>query len=159
MADAALSASLQVVFQSLASPILKEMGSLAGINKDLKKLSRTLLRVQAVLNDAEERQINEEVVRIWLRDLHVVAYDADDVLDEMATELLRSKMEAGGGTMNDGNQVSSFFSALSPGPDRALFRLGLAPKINDIVAVVSIHVSFMCPTSGMFYLRRRLYRL
>ena len=46
-----------------------------------------------MLADAERRQVRDEVVRLWLQRLKDVAYDADDVLDEFADEILRRKVE------------------------------------------------------------------
>ncbi|XP_026657357.2 putative disease resistance RPP13-like protein 1 [Phoenix dactylifera] len=59
--------------------------------KDLEKLGRTLKRIQAVLHDAEEREIREESVKLWLKELKEVAYQADDVLDEYHYEELRGQ--------------------------------------------------------------------
>ena len=52
---------------------------------------------------------NSEAVRNWLRKLKDGAYDADDVLDEFATEDLRRKVERENGVKS---QVSSFSSLL-----------------------------------------------
>ncbi|XP_073106785.1 uncharacterized protein [Elaeis guineensis] len=66
----------------------------SSILKDLKKLERTLERIQTVLHDAEERDIREEAVKLWLKELKEVAYDAEDVLDEYHYEELRAQVEA-----------------------------------------------------------------
>ncbi|KAL7145259.1 hypothetical protein ABFS83_07G069000 [Erythranthe nasuta] len=39
--------------------------------------------IQSFLNDAEKKQITEETVKLWLLKLESVAYDADNVLDEL----------------------------------------------------------------------------
>lgn len=117
--QAFLSATLQVALENLASPILREFGARIGIDKDLKKLTRTLAKIQAVLNDAEARQINDMAVKLWLSDLKEAAYDADDVLDEVATEAFRF------------NQEKKASSLISLSKD-FLFKLGLAPKIKEI---------------------------
>ncbi|XP_020960329.1 putative disease resistance RPP13-like protein 1 [Arachis ipaensis] len=44
------------------------------------------MAVQAVLNDAEQRQINDLAVKKWLDDLKDAVYDADDLLDRVSTE-------------------------------------------------------------------------
>ncbi|GFZ02414.1 NB-ARC domain-containing disease resistance protein [Actinidia rufa] len=51
-----------------------------------------LAEIEAVLADAEEKQIYERGIQIWLEDLEDLAYDLDDVLDEIATEALRRKL-------------------------------------------------------------------
>ena len=47
-----------------------------------------------MLNDAEAKQITNPAVKEWMHELKVVVYDAEDVLDEIATEDLRCKIEA-----------------------------------------------------------------
>ena len=90
-----LSASLQVLFDRLAS---REVVSFIQGRKLsdalLKKLERKLLVVHAVLNDAEVKQFTDPYVKKWLVLLKEAVYDAEDILDEIATEALRHKMEA-----------------------------------------------------------------
>ncbi|MCI28143.1 disease resistance protein [Trifolium medium] len=47
----------------------------------LKKLKITLLSLQAVLNDAEEKQFTNSAVKQWLDELTRAVFDADDLLD------------------------------------------------------------------------------
>ncbi|XXG41275.1 hypothetical protein AAC387_Pa01g1771 [Persea americana] len=91
--EAALSALFQGLFDKLALPSLKKLGLLFGVEREAKKLSSTLSRIQSLLSDAEDRQIKQESVRLWLSDLKEVAYDAEDILDELAFIALRSKLE------------------------------------------------------------------
>ena len=71
-----------------------EQISLAWVFEDeLTQLRDSLTMTQAVLADAERRQGKEEFVRLWLQRLKDVAYDADDVLDELAYEILKQKVE------------------------------------------------------------------
>ncbi|KAK2640041.1 hypothetical protein Ddye_027836 [Dipteronia dyeriana] len=44
--------------------------------------------IQAVLSDAEEKQLTDRVVKMWLDDLRDLAYDVEDILDELATQAL-----------------------------------------------------------------------
>ncbi|KAF7117145.1 hypothetical protein RHSIM_RhsimUnG0000600 [Rhododendron simsii] len=60
----------------------------------LKKLEVTLLELNKVLNDAEDRQITDRAVKAWLDELKDAVYQAEDLVDEIATEALRSKVEA-----------------------------------------------------------------
>ncbi|PIA36580.1 hypothetical protein AQUCO_03300047v1 [Aquilegia coerulea] len=48
--------------------------------------------IQAVLKDADEKQVKNEAVKFWLKELKDVSYDAEDVLDEWITRTLISKM-------------------------------------------------------------------
>lgn len=49
----------------------------------LKRLKIILLSVHVVLNDAEEKQMKNKVVKEWLEELKDIAFDADDLLDEI----------------------------------------------------------------------------
>ena len=70
-------------------PLVTEQISLAwDFKEDLKWLRDSLTMIQAVLADAERRQVREVRVRLWLRRLKDVSYDADDVLDDLAYEIL-----------------------------------------------------------------------
>ncbi|KAH9734021.1 putative disease resistance protein [Citrus sinensis] len=48
--------------------------------------------IQAVLAEAEDRQTRETSVKTWLDDLQNLAYDVQDVLDELETEALRREL-------------------------------------------------------------------
>ncbi|XP_058078461.1 disease resistance protein RGA2-like isoform X1 [Magnolia sinica] len=125
MAEAVLSALLQVVFDKLASPILEEYGLLWGVRKEIENLSSTLSTIQAVLEDGEERQLKDKALQNWLGKLKDVAYDADDILDEFMMEALRRKVEIRGHVKN---MVRDFFSLSNP----LVFRLNMVRKIKEI---------------------------
>ncbi|KAJ9190585.1 hypothetical protein P3X46_001771 [Hevea brasiliensis] len=84
-----LSSVFRGALQKLDSPILRKFKSLAGIDKDLRKLNRTLSKIQFVLNDAEAKQISNWAVKDLIDELKDLAFDVDDVLDEVATEAFR----------------------------------------------------------------------
>nr|DAD30269.1 TPA_asm: hypothetical protein HUJ06_031737 [Nelumbo nucifera] len=92
-AGAVISAIVENLLGSLSSLIGREIALIYGVNSELKILSRRLSTIQAVLQDAEEQQINKPAVKIWLQSLKDAAYDAEDVLDEFLTEALRRKMD------------------------------------------------------------------
>ncbi|XP_068669760.1 putative disease resistance protein RGA3 isoform X2 [Aristolochia californica] len=60
-----------------------------GFEKELTKLKRYLLGVQPLLKDAEIRQFTDESVRSWVTDLMGLAYDMEDIVDEMNTQILQ----------------------------------------------------------------------
>ncbi|KAJ4794674.1 Disease resistance protein (CC-NBS-LRR class) family [Rhynchospora pubera] len=64
-----------------------------GIQGDLGRLERILKRIQATLHDAGEREIRDASAKLWLKELQVVAYQADDILDEWRYELLCRQIE------------------------------------------------------------------
>ncbi|KAJ0961536.1 hypothetical protein J5N97_001709 [Dioscorea zingiberensis] len=61
--------------------------------QELRKLEGTLRRITAFLRDAEEREVRDESVKLWLWELKTISYQADDLLDEYRYELLRRQVE------------------------------------------------------------------
>ncbi|XP_047954415.1 disease resistance protein RGA2-like [Salvia hispanica] len=53
----------------------------------MKKLCSTLTTIQAVLEDAEDKQIQSKPIRDWLRKFTALAYEIDDILDECNTHV------------------------------------------------------------------------
>ncbi|KAH7677430.1 P-loop containing nucleoside triphosphate hydrolase protein [Dioscorea alata] len=64
------------------------------IEDELKGLEMTLWNIESVLEDAGRREIRDASVRLWLKELRGIAYDAEDVLDEYEYELLRCQVES-----------------------------------------------------------------
>ncbi|KAF2287449.1 hypothetical protein GH714_000517 [Hevea brasiliensis] len=93
--DAALSAFFQVLFHKLSSPELLKFADEKQVHSELKKWEKILVKIHAVLDDAEEKQLANRLVKIWLTELRDLAYDVEDILDEFATEALRRKLMAG----------------------------------------------------------------
>ncbi|KAJ0860173.1 putative virus X resistance protein-like, coiled-coil [Helianthus annuus] len=88
MAEIVLSAFLNVLFEKLASAALKTIASYKGIDAEIKKWHRSLKQIQRVLADASRKEITDDAVKEWLNDLQHLAYDIDDVLDDLATEAM-----------------------------------------------------------------------
>ncbi|XP_065635774.1 putative disease resistance protein RGA3 [Quercus suber] len=90
---------------SLVTDLLKQLGSLAvqqaqqeinlivGVEEEIEKLSNSFKIVQAMLNDAEERQWTEAAVTLWLDQLRDVYYMMDDVLDKWNTARIKSEIQ------------------------------------------------------------------
>lgn len=85
--EAFLSAVLQVLFDRLASREFLNLLRSRKYDDLLEKLKITLLTVTALLNDAEEKQFYSPSVGKWLHMAKDALYDAEDVLDELATEV------------------------------------------------------------------------
>ncbi|XP_034704518.1 putative disease resistance RPP13-like protein 1 isoform X3 [Vitis riparia] len=95
MADALLSASLQVLFEKLLSPELTNFFWAQKLSQELlTDFKRKLLVVHKALNDAEVKQFSDPLVKEWLVQVKDVVYHAEDLLDEIATEALRCEIEA-----------------------------------------------------------------
>ncbi|CAL9004438.1 unnamed protein product [Prunus brigantina] len=92
--EAFLSAFLQVLFDRLASN--EFVGLLCGRKYDdmLDKLKVTLLTVTTLLHDAEDKQFHNHAVQKWLHMTKDALYDAEDMLDELASEALACKIAA-----------------------------------------------------------------
>ncbi|PRQ32405.1 hypothetical protein RchiOBHm_Chr5g0046011 [Rosa chinensis] len=101
-----LSSALAVLFDRLASravvDFIRGKKTTAAL---LHKLKMNLLSVNKLLDDAEEKQLRDSGVREWLDDLKDVLYRADDLLDEIKTEVLRCKMEQEDSGSSSTNQV------------------------------------------------------
>ncbi|EOY19795.1 LRR and NB-ARC domains-containing disease resistance protein, putative [Theobroma cacao] len=80
------------LIDKLVSSDLLQFATEKKIHEGMEKLKRELLEIRAVLDDAEERQLKDKFVKIWLFDLQILAYDVDDVLDELATEISRRNL-------------------------------------------------------------------
>ncbi|XP_042488715.1 putative disease resistance RPP13-like protein 1 isoform X3 [Macadamia integrifolia] len=86
---------LQVALDRFASPELLEFLILWEIDLDeVESLKRTSAMIQALSDEAEVKQFNNGAVKLWLDHLKQLLYDAEDILDEYATELLRLKLES-----------------------------------------------------------------
>ncbi|XP_068337188.1 putative disease resistance RPP13-like protein 1 [Pyrus communis] len=89
-----LSAFLQMLLDRLTPcEILNYFVNFRGLGKKLEKWRTTLSTIGAVLSDAEERQLTEGVVKLWLDDLRDLAYDIEDMLDKFATQILKRMIE------------------------------------------------------------------
>jgi hypothetical protein len=99
-ASMVLSPILQVFFERMASHDFDDFFCGRKLNdKLLRKLKIALLSVNVVLEDAEDRQFMETSVKEWLHELKDVVYDAEDILDEIATKHSRHKLDSEFGTI------------------------------------------------------------
>jgi hypothetical protein len=89
-----LSPFLQVFFERMASGDFVDFFRGRKLNEGLlRKLKIALLSVNALLEDAEEKQLTKPAVKVWLDELKDAVYDAEHVLDEIATEALQRKLD------------------------------------------------------------------
>ncbi|XP_058079898.1 putative disease resistance protein RGA3 [Magnolia sinica] len=87
MADSLVSMVMKKIRDALVSNVMKKLGeevdSVGGAQAELEKISSTFESIQALLNDAEIIQFHNESMQLWLKKLKDVAYDVEDLLDEM----------------------------------------------------------------------------
>ncbi|KAL4338701.1 putative disease resistance RPP13-like protein 1 [Arachis hypogaea] len=87
-----LSSFLNVLFDRLSDPEIINMMRGKKVDQKLLQRLKTILNVvEVVLNDAEKKQITDSAVKRWLEDLQNAVYDADDLLDEVATKAATQK--------------------------------------------------------------------
>ncbi|KAI5342560.1 hypothetical protein L3X38_010435 [Prunus dulcis] len=124
--EAFLSASVQVLCEKIGSREFRDLFRGKKLDESLvKKLKITLLSLNAVLNDAEEKQFTNTYVKEWLDELQDAVFDADDLLDEVNAEVLRCKVEAEYRTVK--TQVWNFLStSLNP------FYQGMNARIQEL---------------------------
>nr|BBC44085.1 predicted putative disease resistance RPP13-like protein 1 [Malus domestica] len=89
-----LAAFLKVLLNRLTSrEILNYLGNFRGVRKKLDKWRAVLTAIGGVLSDAEEKQLTEDAVKLWLDDLRDLAYDVEDMLDKFSTQMLKRMIE------------------------------------------------------------------
>ncbi|KAG4150028.1 hypothetical protein ERO13_D05G370200v2 [Gossypium hirsutum] len=86
--EAAVSAFLELLSAKLLDSALNFVADYQQVRQQLKLWQSVLADIKAVLNHAEEEQIQDEGVKNWLDDLQDLAYDVDDILDEAAYQKL-----------------------------------------------------------------------
>ncbi|XP_034898979.2 putative disease resistance protein RGA3 isoform X1 [Populus alba] len=119
----------------IAKSLLGKLGSFAGqefrlawgLEDELARLEERLKAINAVLSDAEKQQSKNDRIRLWLRMLREVLYDAEDVLDEIECETLRRQVVKTTGSTS--RKVQRFFSS----SNKIAFRLKMGHKIKGII--------------------------
>ncbi|XP_075662975.1 putative disease resistance protein RGA1 [Castanea sativa] len=143
MAEALVSHILEQLISITSQQIVENVRLVVGVDKQVEKLTTNFLAIQAVLEDAERRQVKEATVRLWLDNLQDMSFEMEDVLDEWSTAILKSQIDKGNDKDDDINalllvskKVSSFMSSscFSFNPvsrlSRVSLRHGIAKKIK-----------------------------
>ncbi|XVE74189.1 hypothetical protein DITRI_Ditri11bG0178900 [Diplodiscus trichospermus] len=107
----------------------------AKIDNELKKWDSRLRSINAVLTDAEERQVKNKSVKIWLDELRASADDVEDLLEEFAYEALQRKWTAQSHTSS--SLVKKLFpSSLRLSLSAVRFRVKMGSKIKKIATIL-----------------------
>ncbi|TYH26688.1 hypothetical protein ES288_A02G008500v1 [Gossypium darwinii] len=123
MAEAFVSAVVGEVASKAAS-VAVEMISLGwGFKDEMQRLGNSLEMIGAFLRDAEGNQKQMNSVKLWLKRLRDVAYEANEVLDEIAYEFLRRKVEIG----------DQMWRKVRDTPSTVTFQHNMANKVKDIL--------------------------
>ena len=82
MADALVSVVMEQLSLIFAQEVQQEVRLVVGVKNEVRKLTKNFQTIQAVLADAEERELKDGSIKRWIDQLKGVSYDMDDVLDE-----------------------------------------------------------------------------
>ncbi|XP_027345111.1 putative disease resistance protein At3g14460 [Abrus precatorius] len=139
--EAVISASVEILLDRITSKVFRDFFASRRLNVSLlDELKIKLGALNAVLNDAEEKQITDVAVKTWLDELKDAVLDAEDVLDEINTESLRYKVE---GESKSFAQVRSLFSSPFKTHNSKLeaiaVRLEHVVKQKDILGLQSVY--------------------
>ncbi|CAL5382909.1 unnamed protein product [Camellia sinensis] len=94
IAEIFLSAFVKLLFEKMSSFASSKLPTFEGIAAQLTNWTNMLSQIEALLIDAEDKQLTDRAVNLWLDDLQDLAYDLDDLVDEFATEALRQSLKA-----------------------------------------------------------------
>ncbi|CAN6567228.1 unnamed protein product [Malus baccata var. baccata] len=134
MAEGVLFNIAEGIIGRLGSLAFQEIGLIWGVQDEFQKLKETVVALQAVLLDAEQKQANNEV-KLWLQGVEDVVYEADDVLDEFNTKAQRRQMVPENTKVS--KKVHLFFSS----SNQLVFGLKMGHKIKKIKKRISEVVS------------------
>ncbi|KAJ9558497.1 hypothetical protein OSB04_013111 [Centaurea solstitialis] len=134
MAEIVLGAFIDVLFEKLASGDLIKLARSEGIETQLKKWKKTLSQIEVVLADAEQKQIKDRGVELWLQDLQDLSYDIDDVLDDLATEAMRRSFDQETYATSSTNKVFKFFPTCCTNftPHNIMYGHKMSSKLDEI---------------------------
>ncbi|KAL9349013.1 hypothetical protein Peur_060379 [Populus x canadensis] len=119
-AELFLTFAMEETLTRVSSIAAEGIGLAWGLEGQLLKLEESLTMIQAVLQDAARRPVTDKSAKLWLEKLQDVAYNAEDVLDEFAYEILRKDQKKG--------KVRGCFSLHNP----VAFRLNMGQKVKEI---------------------------
>ncbi|PPR90409.1 hypothetical protein GOBAR_AA30262 [Gossypium barbadense] len=127
MAEAIASDIAVELITKLSSLAVSQIGLWWNVKDDLDDLRTTVSAIEAVLLDAEEKSVTNNLVKVWLQELKDVLYDADYLLDDFSTETLRKDLMGGKKLMKE---VRLFFSS----SNQFAYGLKIGRKIKAIKA-------------------------
>ena len=77
---------LEIMLKEIKSSITREYSMVCGVGEDIKKLESNLTAVLSVIEDAENKQVNDPPVKDWLKNLKKATVDAENIIDTLVTE-------------------------------------------------------------------------
>ncbi|KAL9462039.1 hypothetical protein AB3S75_000104 [Citrus x aurantiifolia] len=134
MVDAMVSVVLEQLILTAIEEAKERVRIVKGVGTEVKLLQDNFEAIQAVLVDADRRQMAEEPVRLWLEKLKYASYDMEDALDEWNTARVKLQIERVDNTaLAPRKRVCSFFPASSCfGSKQVFLRHDIAQEIKEI---------------------------
>ncbi|KAF7815707.1 putative disease resistance protein RGA1 [Senna tora] len=117
-------ALLEILLDNLNSFVRSELATFCGVNGEIKRLTRSLKLIQAVVEDAEQKEITSKPIKIWLQDLKDATHVLDDILDEYS---IRSPSHNSGSASQP-----HCFSLSSFKPNNIWFRYRIGKRLKEI---------------------------
>ncbi|XP_050379723.1 putative disease resistance protein RGA4 [Argentina anserina] len=93
MAEALVSVLIEQLASIIHQQVVQQVKLVVNVEKEVANLRDNFRAIAAVLKDAEERQLKEASVKVWLDDLKDVSSEMEDVLDDWNTEILKLQIE------------------------------------------------------------------
>ncbi|KAK6928724.1 Rx, N-terminal, partial [Dillenia turbinata] len=112
MGESLLAAYLQPLLDKLAPGPLMNFARQMGFHSELREWRSKLRQIKLLLGDAEEKQMNEIEVKRWLDELLLLAYDADDVLEELDHEALQRHNKSSLDSASSSSQVQDLLAQI-----------------------------------------------
>ena len=87
------STGFQVLFKKICNLAAEEIKLILGVNDGFRKFQRILLRMQALLDYVDDGRVIfpnkkcKEAWKMWLVDLNILCYDAEDIVDKLSFQL------------------------------------------------------------------------
>ncbi|XP_039008769.1 putative disease resistance RPP13-like protein 1 [Hibiscus syriacus] len=143
LAEAVMSGLFRSLSDLISSTHFNRFDRRDKILSELKKWEKLLLKINASLEDAEEKQTTSRSVEFWLRDLRDIAYDAEDIVDELAYEAQRRQMKEESDPSFSSRLVRKYIPTcfLSCNPSHIKFSSRIESKILNLTARLDDAVS------------------
>ncbi|XVF24604.1 hypothetical protein REPUB_Repub13aG0141700 [Reevesia pubescens] len=127
---AMLSTTFQWLLTKLESSQFLNFAKQDQVRVELKNWRSLLLKIRAVLEDAETKQITDPLVKIWLAEVRDLAFDMEDILDEFPFEVPSGKSNPEARINKASNVIRTCFT----GERRNSFMpdLGISRKMKDL---------------------------
>ncbi|KMT10518.1 hypothetical protein BVRB_5g116420 [Beta vulgaris subsp. vulgaris] len=99
---------------------------------DIKELEKKLIRIRMLLSVAADKRINNPLVDDWLSKVKNVAYEGDDLLDELAYEALKRRLKFANQSQYK-KKLRLFFN-LSSNP--IVFRFQMGHRVHNLMVSI-----------------------